>query len=515
MSHIDVYTGLYGLLASILVYWLGMRWNRSRRSSPPGPRGLPLIGNALHMPADREWVQFAEWAKTYGSIVHLSVFGRSIVLLSSPEVITDLLEKRGAIYSDRPILHFAGEMVGYNRFILLEPYSTRLREERKIILSNINPRRGAEIHQVQEAKVIQLLDKLLDTPDCFRDHLRWFVAAVVFQISHGHEVKDFEDRFVRLAEETTHDFSLAAQPGQHLVDSLPLLKRIPDWAPGTHFKDVARAGRLLLRRLRDEPYDHVKRQIARGTASPSITASVIESNPNPTPEEEDLQKSATCMLYATGADTTVSALGSFFLIMTLYPEVQRKAQAELDSVVEHGRLPTFDDRSKLPYLECVMKEIIRWNPVSPLALPHSLTQNDVYEGYHIPAGSTVIPNTWAILHDPSLYPHPFEVTPERYIDADDKLNPDPRTFAFGYGRRVCPGQFLADHSLFIVVATVLSTMNIGRAKRDDGTPIDIHVEYSGGAISHPNEFQCCITPRSQEVGRIVRHAAGSNLAETA
>lgn len=63
--------------------------------------------------------------------------------------------------------------VGYNRFILLEPYSTRLREERKIILSNINPRRGAEIHQVQEAKVIQLLDKLLDTPDCFRDHLRW------------------------------------------------------------------------------------------------------------------------------------------------------------------------------------------------------------------------------------------------------------------------------------------------------------------------------------------------------
>jgi len=214
--------------------------------------------------------------------------------------------------------------------------------------------------------------------------------------------------------------------------------------------------------------------------------------------------------YAAGGDTTVSALASFFLIMVLYPDVQRKAQAELDNVLEPGCLPKFSDRSKLPYIDALIKEIHRWNPVVPTAIPHKLTQDDVYKGYHIPAGSTIIPNSWAVMHDPSLYPDPFSVVPERYLKEDGKLNPDPRLFAFGYGRRICPGQLLAEDTLFIVVAMVLATLNIDKAVNSDGLPMEPKVNYTGPTITHAAPFECRISPRSAETEQLVMMASGGD-----
>lgn len=98
-----------------------------------------------------------------------------------------------------------------------------------------------------------------------------------------------------------------------------------------------------------------------------------------------------------GADSTSSLISSFILAMTLHPEILHQAQAEIDRVLEPGRLPNFDDRANLPYLECIIRELYRWNPASPLAVPHKLIQDDEYEGYTIPAGTTIIPNIWCAL----------------------------------------------------------------------------------------------------------------------
>lgn len=87
--------------------------------------------------------------------------------------------------------------------------------------------------------------------------------------------------------------------------------------------------------------------------------------------------------------------------MTLYPEIQKQAQDEIDRIIGSDRLPTFEDRAKLPYLECVIREIYRWNPASPLAVAHKLMRDDEYEGYLIPAGTVVIPNIW---YDTLEYP---------------------------------------------------------------------------------------------------------------
>ena len=85
---------------------------------------------------------------------------------------------------------------------------------------------------------------------------------------------------------------------------------------------------------------------------------------------------------------TVSTLYGFFLAMVLYPEVQRKAQAELDSVIGQDRLPTLEDREQLPFIEAVVKETLRWNTVTPLGAPRAVVEDDVYDGWLIPAGTS-------------------------------------------------------------------------------------------------------------------------------
>jgi len=108
---------------------------------------------------------------------------------------------------------------------------------------------------------------------------------------------------------------------------------------------------------------------------------------------EELIKDSAAVSYAAGADTSASTMTTFILAMTLHPEAQKRAQAELDAVLG-DRLPTFADKDDLPFVTAVMKEVLRWIPVLPLAVPHRAVSTDQYKGYFIPAGASVLGNTW-------------------------------------------------------------------------------------------------------------------------
>lgn len=175
-------------------------------------------------------------------------------------------------------------------------------------------------------------------------------------------------------------------------------------------------------------------------------------------------------------------------------------QAEINSVVGNDRLPKFSDRGRMPYIEALCKELLRWNVVVPLAIPHRLDEDDWQDGNFIPAGSLVIPNIWLILsqaglelcspipffrwmlRDPEIYPNPSQFDPERYIPAPSKeVQIDPRTFSFGFGRRICPGLHLADASLFISVAMSLAVFDITKVV-ENGIEITPVVECTAGTI---------------------------------
>ena len=158
------------------------------------------------------------------------------------------------------------------------------------------------------------------------------------------------------------------------------------------------------------------------------------------------------VMYGAGSDTTSDALSTFVMTMINHPEQQRKAQEEIDRVIGTDRMPSFQDTQDLIYVSAIVKEVQRWRPVIAGGLPHASIKDDVYLGYFIPAGTTVIPNAYAIHHDPLLYPEPEKFKPERFINAEGQLTgvelAERGHFGFGYGRRICPGQYIAERSLF-------------------------------------------------------------------
>ena len=127
----------------------------------------------------------------------------------------------------------------------------------------------------------------------------------------------------------------------------------------------------------------------------------------------------------------------FFYAMVVNPKAMKKAQEELDRVVGKGELPDFSHKDGLPYIDALVKEVLRWNPPLPFPTPHRVMQDDIYRGYFIPRGAIVIQNVWAIFRDPNIYPDPETFNPDRFL-RDGKINPlvlNPEDRVFGAGRR--------------------------------------------------------------------------------
>ncbi|KAL0580912.1 hypothetical protein V5O48_001106 [Marasmius crinis-equi] len=457
------------------------------------------------MPTQQEWLTFAKWGDTYGDICSVAVLGQTIIILNSLKTSVDMLDKKSSIYSDRPVLQMGGELVGWKNTLALLPYGDRLRRYRKMFHRSIGSHTILQqYHPVMELQSKRMLKRVLKGPLDVQSHIRKFAGAIVLRISHGYEVKESHDLFVHLADLATEQFALATSPGQWLVDVVPALRHIPEWLPGAGFKRTARDWASTLQEMVEKPYDYVKQQIAAGTAMPSFSSLLLESKDLNEEEEFDLKWSA-ASLYSAASDTTVSAIYAFYLAMTLYPEVLKKAQAEIDHVIGNDRLPRIEDRPRLAYVDALVKEVFRWNSVTPLALPHRATQDDVHEGYFIPKGNFNYDYyDRKLTHDPRIYPRPMEFDPERFLPVEGRTQePDPRGLCFGFGRRTCPGQQLADTSVFISCAMSLAVFDISKCV-ENGVVIEPVNDRTTGTISHPKPFKCAIQPRSQQAVALIQ-----------
>ncbi|KAI0064239.1 cytochrome P450 [Artomyces pyxidatus] len=471
---------------------------RNKREYPPGPKPLPIIGNLFDVPHEASWLRYTEWANTYGDILSVRLLGQVIVIANSAKVAKDLLEKRAINYSDRPSIPFY-EMMKWDWLIATTHYSDKWRTMRRIVDQGLRPKAALKYRGLQIEKTRAFLKRLLSHPEGYRDHISYLQGDIMMSLLYGYDVKDPNDHNLEIARAAVELAAQSSLPGAAIVNVFSLLKYFPGWLPGMGFKALAQKGHDLGKEMVRAPFEFVRDQMSQGIARPSFTFDSLQeyedlgSDPD---QAERVVAGVAGSLYISAADTTTAEISILFLMLATYPDVQRKAQAEIDVHIGRGKMPTFEDRPRLPYLEAICKELLRWKVIVPLGFARTAMADDVYEGYSIPKGAIVLANAWAILHDPVAYSEPESFRPERFINPDGSVRDDPAlSSAFGIGKRICPGRHLVDSNVWFVAVSVLAVFDVRPAKDEYGCDIHVAPEFTGALVSHPTPFKCSITLR--------------------
>ncbi|EJF59311.1 cytochrome P450 [Dichomitus squalens LYAD-421 SS1] len=474
-----------------------------KRKYPPGPPAKPLVGNILDVSPQGAWIKFTRYKEVYGDLVFFHGLGNNILVLNSMKAINDLLEKKGSIYSDRPSFTVVGELMGLGQSMPLLPAREEWRAHRKLAYTALNATAVKRYHTIQEDLAAILSKQILDTPQDFFSHVRLTAGRIILSVTYGLSVSTADSEYISHAEDTMHMISKATVPGAFLADLLPWMKHLPSWVP---FQQEAKQGREMIERLVTKPFEHVKREMAAGTAPQSLTQDLLSMDAADRTTSEHQIKWTTGALYGAGGETTYSTVLTCLMAMALHPDKLRKAQAELDEIVGTERMPKISDKVNLPYVNAVIKETMRWHPALPLSIARCTSDDDVYEGYDIPKGTIVMPNVWSIAFAKIGPYDPSEFVPERFLETTGAAPIDPMTsWAFGFARRICPGKALGENSVFILIATLLAMFDI--APPDDA---ELKVAFSKGLVSYPQPFKCKLTPRSaSKAAQIVWRASQS------
>ncbi|KAI0644223.1 cytochrome P450 [Trametes meyenii] len=489
---------------------------------PPGPRPLPILGNVLDFPKSHPGRGFRELSEKFGDVVYLQVLGRSIILVNTYEAACDLLDKRSANYSNRPYSAMV-DMVGMDWIFVFKNNGPQWRLYRRALHNSFVPETLKRYFPVQLQATRELLREILENPTEFSTHIKFSLAAVILRIVYGLDATPGDDRYYKLVERLAAITNDISTPGRHWIEAFPTLKRLPSWLPGMGTKKQAAVWKEESVSVRDRLYASAKKAMDCSGIKESVITRLAEEG-----SDEALAKDVTGTIYScahdfrrqklmhqvltvyaptAGADTTNAALHGFMLAMVMHPEAQRAAQEELDRVVGPDRLPDFSDRQFLPYIAALVKEVVRWHAVAPIGGAHCSVADDEYHGFFIPGGSIIIPNQWAMSRDFVHYPDPERFDPGRFL-VNGRLNPnvrDPTSFAFGFGRRICPGRDFAQASLFIICASILHTFNIspGPPFGGNGPSRPMEIKTNNLAVSHPVPFECVILPRNSRIEELI------------
>ncbi|KAJ3760026.1 cytochrome P450 [Lentinula raphanica] len=562
---------IFGLAWSFYLY------NRSGKRAdtvrlPPGPKPLPLIGNILDLTSKELWIKATSFAQTYGPIFQLSILHPSLpisqplIFLSSPDVCFDLLDKKGGIYADKPKLVMAGELCGCENMVAFTGYGAQSRRQRKLLGMALSKERIPAYQGLIERETAGFLTGLLSAhsasstvsspsehtlPSRFLAYLpliRRYAGQLTLSVIYGYTVPTsytqiVHDEFLDMAEDCLDILSnrIASGGGIWLVDIFPWLKGAPkafESLPLFSFLPKARAWKAKMVEFVEKPFEWVKTEMRKGTHKPSFCSTLLENSDAVVRSQAvfDLKWTANSMYSASG-DTTVTSVMHYFLALLHDAdrggEVVRKARLELDLVTGLGKFNL--KKPRFPYVEAVMSEVWRWGVVVPLNLPHRLTQDDVYIPPPSPSnphpspvflrkGSLIFGNIWSILRSKELFGDDVDdFRPERYLlspheEEREKRKRDPRSYVFGFGRRQCPGQNLVESSVWLLTASLLSTVDVRRpcVEGEDGKERVVRekVEFNNSVFRTPDPFGVDIRPRSEKALEVIMLAGEGEEAES-
>ena len=352
----------------------------------------------------------------------------------------------------------------------------RWRAHRKLMHHGVGVQSVRKYRQFQnnESRIVAL--DLLRAPADYVKHFERYATSVVSIVAFGRRVESWDDPIITEVIAVMHlaaDLNVPGKSFPMLMETFPFLARLPNaiapWKKGLGKK----RGFHFFYALADE----AAHGEARNYDDAFVNHLFAEREKYALREAEI--SSLTGNLFGAGSDTSSSTLITFVLACCAFPDALAPAWEELDRVVGPHRSPDWEDEDKMPYVKAFVKEVFRWRSVAIIGgQPHAPTQDDHYKGWLVPKGAWIQGNVWAIHHNEREFPDPDRFNPNRFLPGhpDNRPFPNERGYmTFGWGRRVCSGQALAEQGTWITVARLLWGFHIRKKTRPDGSTVDVDI----------------------------------------
>ncbi|KAK7681811.1 hypothetical protein QCA50_015158 [Cerrena zonata] len=477
---------------------------------PPGPPTLPLVGNIHQFPKERLWLRFTEWSREYGGIVSLKIASQTAIIVTSPRIVRDLMDKRGKSLSNRPQMKLADSITDGLNIGFSQGHIWKL--QRRAVQSLLSHEACNKHIPIQKAEAIQFAYDLLKDPKNFFEHTQRQFASVMLSTIFGTRCPRYENSLASEFFSIERDFDELLAPGAHPpIDVIPILQYVPErWAPWkTICRDLRRRQQTFYHRLMNACEQRMK----NGRNNGCFLEDIINNRESMGLSREMVAYMGGVSLEG-GSNTIATFIHRFILCMMCHPDTQRRGQDEVDKVVGPERMPQMEDIANMPYVQAIIKEVHRFYPTAPLAIPHSNATDESVDGYFIPKDSIVFMNIYGIYHNEELYDEPHTFRPERFLDSEFGTKADAditglrSDIHFGSGRRICPGMHLANNAVVMNVLNLLWSFDMTKAKediRDPFCPITLE-DFVPGLTIGPKPFECNIQPRSDKRAALIRAA---------
>ncbi|XP_072287909.1 cytochrome P450 2G1-like isoform X2 [Pyxicephalus adspersus] len=483
------------LLAFIISCVIYSSWNAlyRRRSLPPGPTPLPIVGNVLQIERGKLVKSLTEFAEKYGPIYTIYFGHRPCVVLSGYETVKEALLDLPEEFSGR------GRFPTFDNFFkgfgILFSNGERWKDLRKFSLTtlrNFGMGKKSIEERIQEeagflvAEIKSLKGKSVDPTILLLQAVSNVICPVVFGKRFEYGNQSFQ-QLLGLLGETFKDIS---SPWGQLQDMLPVFM---NYVPGPHQRIVDHLNKLkkfVIQRVKmnQETFD----PNCPRDSTDSFLLKQLQEKDNPNFDTNNTIMTILNFFFAGSSTVSITLLHGFILLMR-FPEIQDKVIEEIDQVIGQNRIPNFEDRIKMPYTDAVIHEIQRFSDILPINFTHKVIKDVSFKGYIIPKGTDVYTLLYSVHHDPKKFTTPQKFNPNHFLDSNGRFKKNEAFMPFSAGRRVCLGEGLARTELFLFLTTILQNFKLTSKTKI----VDEDIQHTmTGFANIPKVFEMSFIPRA-------------------
>ncbi|XP_078081266.1 cytochrome P450 2J6-like [Mustelus asterias] len=436
-----------------------MKRRKKCQNYPPGPWGLPFIGNIHQVDLSNPHLSFAKLRRKYGNVVSLQFGWTNTVILNGYETLKEALVKKAKDFADRPQLTVYEDLwKNIGEGIIFARYGDWWREQRKFSLLTLrNFGVGKKSLEMRIAEEAEFLNKEFENEKGHPFNPQFLITCatsnIICSIVFGERFEYRDERFLDLLHMLEESFELEGAFWGQVLNAFPFIRHFP----GPHNK-IFENQKKIVNFVQEIVTEHKKCWDPNEPRDFIDAFFAEEEKMKHVPKTSFLESKmmgTVLNLFSAGTETTSTTLRWALLYMMLHPELQSKVHEEIDRVVGKERKPTLEDREEMPYTNAVIHETQRLGNIAPISLPHQTFRDTEVMGYTIPKGTTIIPNLTSAMFDEKVWSTPHQFNPGHFLNAKGKFVKPEAFIPFSAGHRVCLGEQLAKTELFLFFTSML------------------------------------------------------------